>query len=116
MVTSGLNDIFHLCAYSDIFYRSPFNTSVEVLLLYTTESGEVSSAKSFTLDSMLSEKSFMYFRKRSGPRIDSCGTLDQEWALLNLKPTLVSAYKVTFHAKLCQKPWKYPEKYILHQE
>ena len=54
--------------------RSLFNTTAEVLLLCTTENREVSSAKSFTVDSMFSDKSFMYIRKRSGPRIDPCGT------------------------------------------
>ena len=66
--------IFHLCAHSDIFCRSLFNTSAEVVLSCTTENREISSAKSFTVDSMFSEKSFMYIRKNNGPRIDPCGT------------------------------------------
>ena len=47
LLISGLNDIFHLCAHSDIFCRSLFNTSAEVLLLCTTENRKASSAKSF---------------------------------------------------------------------
>ena len=74
LLTSRLNDIFHLCAHSDIFCRSLFNTSAKVLLLCTTENRAVSSAKSFTVDSMISDKSFMYIRKKSGPRIGPCGT------------------------------------------
>ena len=42
-----------------------FNTSAEVFY---------SSAKSFTVDSMFSNKSLMYIRERSGRRIDPCGT------------------------------------------
>ena len=40
LLTSGLNDIFHLCAHSDIFCRSLFNTSAEVLLICTAENRE----------------------------------------------------------------------------
>ena len=81
MLTSGLNDIFHLFAHSDIFFRSLFSTSAEVSLLLTienreVENKEVSSAKSFTVDSMFSDKSCMYIRKKSRPRIDTYGTLD----------------------------------------
>ena len=74
LLISRLNGIFHLCDHWDIFCRSLFNTSAEVLLLCTTENREVSSAKSFTVDSMFSNKSFMYIRKGSGPRIGPCGT------------------------------------------
>ena len=49
------------------------NTSVEVLLLCTTGNREVSSGKSFTVDSMFSDKLFMYIRKKSGPRLNPCG-------------------------------------------
>ena len=34
----------------------------------------------------------------------------------NLKFPLISAYKLTLYAKLCQRPWTYPEKHLLHQE
>ena len=42
--------------------------------VYSTENREVSSAMSFTVDSMFSAKSFIYvcIRKRSGPKIDPC--------------------------------------------
>ena len=62
--------MFHLCSHSGILYRSLFNTSAEVLLLCTTEY----SAKSFTVNSMFSEKSVRYIREKSGPRIDPCDT------------------------------------------
>ena len=65
---------FSIYVTIEIISTNPFKTSAEVLLLCTTESTEVSSAKSFTVDSMFSDKSFMYIRKRSGPRIDPCGT------------------------------------------
>ena len=61
-------------AHSNIFGRSLLNISAKVLLLCTTENREVSSTKSFTVDSMFSGKSFMYIRKKSEPRIDPCGT------------------------------------------
>ena len=41
-----------------------------MLSLCTTE---VSSAKSFTVDSMFSGNSSIYIRKTTGPRIDLCG-------------------------------------------
>ena len=117
LLTSGLNDIFHLCEHWDIFCRSLFSNSAEVLLLCTTENREVSSAKSWiAVDSVFSDKSFMYVRKRSGPRIDPCGThaftgnhsevwplskalsnllKSSEKALVkNLKLPLISAYKL----------------------
>ena len=65
---------FLLRAHSGICCRSLFNTSAEVLLSCTTDNREVSSAKSFTVDSMFSDKSFIYIRKKSGPRIDPCDT------------------------------------------
>ena len=138
LLISGLNDIFQLCVHSDIFWRSLFNTSAEVLLLCTTENREVSSAKRFTVNSMFSDKSFMYIRKKSGPRIDPSGTPaftgnhSEVWPLSktlwnlfvkklwisfnNEKLPLISAYKLTLHAELCQKPWTYPEKHLLYQE
>ena len=62
--TSGLNDIFHLCVHLDIFCRSLFNTSAEVLLSCTTENREVLSTKNFTVYSMSFDKSLIYIRKR----------------------------------------------------
>ena len=64
---------FLLRAHSGICCRSLFNISAEVLLSCTTDNREVSSAKSFTVDSMFSDKWFIYIRKKSGPRIDPCG-------------------------------------------
>ena len=45
---------------------------IEVLLQSNTENREVSSAKSFTVDSMSSDKSFIYIRKTCEPRIHPC--------------------------------------------
>ena len=55
----GLNEIFYLSAHSDIFGRSLFNSFVEILLSFTTERREVSSAKSFTVDNSSSDRWFM---------------------------------------------------------
>ena len=66
--------MFRYFLYSDIFCRSPIYTSAEVLLSCAPKNREVSSVKSFTVDSMFFVKSFMYIRKKSRPRIDSCGT------------------------------------------
>ena len=35
---------------------------------------EVSSANSFTVDIMPTDRSLMYIRKKSGPKMDPCGT------------------------------------------
>ena len=63
LLTSGLNDIFHLSVHSDIFCRSLFNTSAGVLLSCTTKNQEL-SAKSFTIDFMFSDKSLMYIKRK----------------------------------------------------
>ena len=108
------------CAHSDIFCRS-------VIIMYIALwDREVSSAKNFTVDSMFSDKSFIYvcIRKRSGPKIDPCWHIcfyrQPFWNLFVQKlwkgfskeseTPLILAYKLTLHAKLyCQKPWIYPK-------
>ena len=40
----------------------------------TIVKSEVSSAKSFTLQLKFSVKSFMYIKKKRGPKIEPCGT------------------------------------------
>ena len=59
LLRSGLKDIFHLKAHSDIFCRSLFSSFAEMLLSFTTENSDVSSAKSFTVDINLSRKSLI---------------------------------------------------------
>ena len=54
--------------------RSLFSISAELLLSCATENTEVSSAKSFTVDSVFSGKSCMYIRTKSGQKIDPSGT------------------------------------------
>ena len=45
-----------------------------MLLSCTTENKKVSSANSFTVETNSSEKSLMQIRKKSGPRMEPCGT------------------------------------------
>ena len=40
----------------------------------TMENNDVSSANSFTVDIMPSDRWILYIRKKSGPKIDPCGT------------------------------------------
>ena len=49
-----MNDIFRQWNHSDIFYRFLFNSSAEILALFTAKNINVLSAKSFILDIMLS--------------------------------------------------------------
>ena len=38
------------------------------------ENNDASSANSFTVDVMSTDRSSMYIRKKSGPKMDLCGT------------------------------------------
>ena len=70
LVMSGLNNIFHLKAHSNIFLRSSFNKFLDSDKLHTVENNEVSSANNLADDSKFSERSLMYIKKSSGPNID----------------------------------------------
>ena len=72
----GLKDIFHLYAQKLTLSRSLFSFYDVLIGSRTTKNIEVSSAKSFTLDSRLSNKSFIYIYiyKNNGPRIEPWGT------------------------------------------
>ena len=45
-----------------------------MLLSRTTENREMSSANSFTVETKSSVRSLMQIRKKSGPRMEPCGT------------------------------------------
>ena len=51
----------------------------------------VSSAKSLTLDLTCSGRSFIYARKRMGPRTEPCGTPDETWILSEMIPLMTTA-------------------------
>ena len=51
-----------------------FNPFAEVLGSWTMENNYVSSANSFTVDVMSTDRSLMYIRKKSGPKMDPCDT------------------------------------------
>ena len=55
------------------FWRSLFNSFFEILLSCTTENREVSSAKGFTVDTKLSDRSLMSIREKK---------VDQRWNLV----------------------------------
>ena len=74
LLWSGLNDIFRWYAHSDIFCKSLFNSFAEVLGSWTMENNDVSSANSFTVDVMSTDRSLMYIRKKSGPKMSPWGT------------------------------------------
>ena len=59
LLRSGLKVIFHWKAQSLIFFRSLFNSIVDVLMSCTTENREVSSANSLALDNKPSGKSLI---------------------------------------------------------
>ena len=66
---SGLKYIFHSLALRLTLSRSLFSFCEVLIGSQTTKNIEVSSAKSFTLDSRLSDKSLIYIKKK---------TMDQE--------------------------------------
>ena len=51
----------------------------------------MSSAKSLTLDLTCSDRSFMYARKRIGPRTEPCGTPEEVEILSELIPLITAA-------------------------
>ena len=51
----------------------------------------VSSAKSLTMDLTCSGRSFMYARKRIGPRTEPCGTPEETGFLSELIPLITTA-------------------------
>ena len=51
----------------------------------------VSSAKSLTLDLTCSGRSFMYARKRIGPRTEPCGTPEETGIFSELIPLITTA-------------------------
>ena len=56
---SGLNNIFHLCAHSEILLRSSFNIFAERVGSCAIENKEVLSASYLTSEFKFSGKSFM---------------------------------------------------------
>ena len=69
LLRSGLKFIFHLKAQLPIFFKSSLRSLAEVLISWTTENREVSSANS--LHSLLGppDKSLIYINNK-GPSID----------------------------------------------
>ena len=59
LVMSGLNNIFNLCAHSEILLRSLFNIFAERVESCTVENKEVSSANNLTSEFKLSGKWFI---------------------------------------------------------
>ena len=72
----GLNCISHIFSNCSRLARSVCRTSLSVVELIARYKA-VSSAKSLTLDLTCSGRSFMYARKRIGPRTEPCGTLEE---------------------------------------
>ena len=50
----------------------------------------VSSAKSLTLDQIFSGRSFMYAKKRIGPKTEPCGTPEETGIELELVPLVTT--------------------------
>ena len=83
LLGSGLKFIFHWKAQLPIFSKSSLRSLVQVLISWTMENREVSSAKS--LHSLLrpSDKSLIYIRNIKGPRSlrNSRTNICPRWAL-----------------------------------
>ena len=76
LLMSGLNSIFHCPAQLVILSKSSVSCSCVSCIFRTLIKRDESSAKSRMFDDILSVRSLMYIRKRSGPRTDPCGTPD----------------------------------------
>ena len=125
-VGSGLKDIFYSNAHSDIFWRSELRLLAEELTSRTVEKIDVSSAKIFTFEVILSERSLMYIKKERGPGIEPWRTPaltlvhSDDWPLKGLfeifflknfpldlkdrqKYPLTQIWIIKPYARLCQK-------------
>ena len=71
---SGLKLIFHWKPQLHILMKSFFNSFAYVFLLWTTEKGEVPSAKGQGLDDKPVDKSLMWTKNNKGPKIEPWGT------------------------------------------
>ena len=70
---------------------------VELIAVYKA----VSSAKSLTLDFPCSGRSFMYARKRIGPRTEPCGTPEETGIFSELIPSVFDYPKSPFSILEC---------------
>ena len=65
----------YVCLFiSEINSKSLFSSLAEMLVSFTTEKRDVSSAKSLTVEVTLSDKSLIYTKKNRGPKMDPFGT------------------------------------------
>ena len=85
----GLNCISHIFSHCSRHARSVCRTwpsVVELIARYMA----VSSAKSLTLDFTCSGRSFMYARKRIGPRTEPCRTPEETGTSSELMPLITT--------------------------
>ena len=88
LLVSGLKLVFHCNAQSRNFARSSFNSFAEVSTLKTTESSDLSSAKSFALEDKSFVKSLIYIKNRSDLKVDPCCINISPWRKSTFKSTL----------------------------
>ena len=74
LLGSGLKVIFHWKAQLFILFKSSFKFFADKSLSNITEKRDVSSANSLGFETRFSDKSFIYIKKSSGPRIEPWGT------------------------------------------
>ena len=66
---------FYACLFiSEINSKSLFSSLAEMLVSFTTEKRDVSSAKSLAVEVILSDKSLIYTKKNRGPKMEPFGT------------------------------------------
>ena len=103
---SWLKFLFHCVVYSDNFVRWWFRLRVLVVISFTVEDKEVSSAKCFGLDCKHFGKLFMQIKNNKGLEIAPCGTsffLKHEGAKVTLKnPSLTTFNEKSVNMSL---PW-----------
>ena len=71
---SGLKDIFHWKAHLLTFARSELSWVFELLLSFTFENKDVSSAKILHTEVNPAGKSLTQIKNRNDPRAEPCGT------------------------------------------
>ena len=75
---------YQLKSTSFILFKSSFKFFADKSLLCITEELDVWSANSLGFETKLSDNSFIYFKKSSGPRIEPRGTKLPQWPMLNV--------------------------------
>ena len=86
-----------------IFFADFISSFTEMLLSFTTEINDMSSAKSFTVYSKLPDKSININNEKNGQRMESCGTPVLTGNHLNLWPSSSTLWNLLINKLLIRR-------------